>query len=401
MVPATVSRSSMRAIALMSLLALGLCASAASAEPLSLTFTEARANVGVQLSDAALFAAPDTAPFQAQIDAGSGSITAGSLAVPEFSTFITDPVDADVAVDFDIGVISGSYDQATGALTLSGTAGGTLTANGKHCTVTTDPPILTLTTAGSTGGASPRSGAPFAARLTGPGAIAGQWTDMHATPVDPGPGGDTTVCNTVDDRIGGPGGVWLQQQGDVTPPSAPQLTSTDPASPSASGTPRILGSAEAGSTVKVYAGAACAGAPVATESAAELGSPGISVTVAEGIAAAFSATATDAAHNTSACSMAISYTRPKADGPPPPPPPACIVPKLAGKTLAQAKAALTAAHCKLGKVEKPTQPKGKPRRTLVVKSSNPRAGSSPANRKVNLTFKLKPRKAHHRHRPAQ
>lgn len=401
---AAVSRSAMRAIrtiALVSLLALGVCASAASAEPLSLTFTEARANVGVQLSDAALFEAPATAPFAAQIDAGSGSIMAGDLQVPAFSTFITDPVDADVTVEFEIGPITGSFTQATGALTLSGTAGGTLTANGKHCTVTTDPPILTLSTVESTGGASPRSGAPFTAGLTGAGAIAGQWTDMHATPVDPEPGGDTAVCETVDDRIGGPGGVWLEQQGDVVPPSAPQLTSTNPGSPSSSATPRILGAAEAGSTVRVYAGTACAGTPAATASAAELGSPGVAVNVAEGSTAAFSATATDAAGNTSPCSAPISYTRLKADGPPPPPPPACIVPKLAGKTLAQAKSALTAAHCRLGKVQRPTQPKGKKRRSLVVKSSNPPAGAKPANGKVNLKLGLKLRKAHRENHPAR
>ena len=185
---------------------------------------------------------------------------AGDLQVPAFSTFITDPVDADVTVEFEIGPITGSFTQATGALTLSGTAGGTLTANGKHCTVTTDPPILhSLSTVESTGGASPRSGAPFTAGLTGAGAIAGQWTDMHATPVDPEPGGDTAVCETVDDRIGGPGGVWLEQQGDVVPPSAPQLTSTNPGSPSSSATPRILGAAEAGSTVRVYAGTSLRG----------------------------------------------------------------------------------------------------------------------------------------------
>jgi hypothetical protein len=385
------------AIVLVSLLALGICASMASAEPLSMTFTEDRANVGVQLSDAALFEAPETAPFAAQIDPGSGLIADGELTVPDFSTFITDPVDADVTVQFEIGVITGSFDQATGALALSGTAGGTLTANGKHCDVEV-PGTLTLSTIGSSGGASPRFGAPFSAGLAGAGAIAGQWSDMNATPVTPE---DETVCTTVDERIGGPGGIWLVQE-DVVPPSAPQLTSTSPASPGSSGTPRILGVAEAGSTVTVYAGTACAGVPVATASAAELGSPGIPVEVAEGITAAFSATATDAAGNTSPCSAPISYTRTKAPtgpgggngGPPPPPPPACIVPKLAGKTLARAKVALKAAHCKLGKVTKPKQPKGKKRRVLVVKSSSPRPGAKPADRTVDLKLHRKPKKAH-------
>lgn len=344
-----------------------------------MTFTEARANVGVQLSDAALFAAPDTAPFEAQINPGSGSITAGALEVPEFSTHITEPINADVTVEFEIGIITGSFTQATGALTLEGEAGGTLWSEGRECTVSTDPAALTLTSAGSSGGASPRSGALFMAGLAGTGAIAGQWNDMHATPI----GGDTSFCNNVEGRIGGPGGVWLEQK-DLTPPSAPHLTGTNPASPSLSGNPRILGVAEAGSRVSVYAGAHCAGTSVATGSAAELASPGIPVEVAEGVTAAFSATATDAAGNTSACSAPISYTHVKQ----------CIVPKLAGKTLARAKAALTAANCKLGTVRKPNRRKGKGRRPLVVKSSSPPAGASPASGMVNLRLGPKPRKAH-------
>jgi hypothetical protein len=89
-----VSRKARRAtemIMLLALLALGVRASVASAAPLSMMFTEDRANVGVQLSDEALFKAPDTAPFEAQIDPGSGSITGGVLQVPQFSTHITVP----------------------------------------------------------------------------------------------------------------------------------------------------------------------------------------------------------------------------------------------------------------------------------------------------------------------
>jgi hypothetical protein len=389
------------AMVLVSLLALGICASMARAEPLSMTFTEARANVGVQLSDTALFEAPETAPFAAQIDPGSGFIADGELTVPDFSTFITDPIDADVNVEFEIGVITGNFNQATGSLALSGTAGGTLTANERTCIVTV-PGVLTLSTIGSSGGANPRFGAPFTAGLAGAGAIAGQWADMNAAPATPD---DASVCETVDERIGGPGGIWLEQK-DGVPPAAPQLTSTNPASPGASGTPRIVGVAEAGSTVTVYAGTDCSGAPVAAASAGELGSPGILVGVSEGITAAFSATATDAAGNTSPCSAPISYTRVNAPtdpgagngGPPPPVIPACTVPKLAGKTLARAKAALKAAHCKLGKVTKPKQPKGKKRRVLVVKSSSPRQGAKPADRTVDLKLHRKPKKAHHHRR---
>ena len=379
----------MGAIATVSLLALGAIASPAGAAPLSMTFTEDRANVGVQLSDAALFEAPATAPFDAQIGPAGESITAGQLDVPQFSTHITSPINADVTVDFEIGVITGTFTQTTGELTLSGEAGGILTSEGKECTISTDPSPLTLSTTGNNGGTSPPSGAPFTHGLTGAGAIAGQWTDMHAAPI----GGDTTFCSDVEGRIGGPGGIWLDQAGDLVPPSAPLLKSTDPASPGLSGTPRIRGAAEAGSTVRVYAGAACAGAPVATGSAAELDSPGLRVEVGEGVTATFSATATDAADNTSACSASISYTRPPHIDPGPSV--TCVVPKLAGKKLARAKAALRDAHCAVGVVTKPRAGKGKKLGQLVVKSTTPSAGTILADGgKVSLTLGPKPRKAH-------
>jgi len=378
-----------RTIALVSLLALGVCASSASAEPLSMAFTEGRANVGAdQLTDDPLFGPPKTAPLEAQIDPG-GSIAEGFLAVPQFFTSIDDPVVANVAVDFEIDVISGDANQSTEALTLQTTTGGTLTANGKECAVSTSPPVLTFSTltAGSSGG-SPRSGAPFTHGLTGAGAIAGQWNDLTATPVIPDDG--VAVCEVVEEAIEGPGGFWFEQAGDVVPPAAPQLTSTDPASPNPSGRPRIRGTAEAGSTLRVYASPSCAGTPVATGSATELGSPGIRVEVGEGVTAAFSATATDAAGNTSACSASISYTRPPHGDPPRPP--GCIVPQLVGKKLARAKTMLTAANCKLGTVHKPKRPKGKGRRPLVVKSSSPAAGKRSAG-SVDLTLGPKPRKA--------
>lgn len=195
--------------------------------------------------------------------------------------------------------------------------------------------------------------------------------------------------------------ISYTENSDLVAPAAPQLMRTDPASPSSSGTPRILGAAETGSAVRVYAGPACAGPPVATGSAAELGSPGISVQVAEGVTAVFSATATDASDNTSTCSAPISYTHVNATtgsgggggGPTPTPTLACTVPKLAGKTLARAKAALKAAACKLGTVRKPRPRKGERLPPLVVKFSTPAAGAKPAGGEVNLTLRPKPRRS--------
>jgi hypothetical protein len=389
------------AIVLALLLVLGTFASRASAEPLSMEFTEARANVGEQLFDDTLFQAPG-APFGAQLDVETGAITGGVLEVPHFETSITDPIEADVIVDFEIGEITGIFDRATGALSLTGTAGGTLEAIGEgQCDVSV-PGELTLTTGDNSGGANPRSGAPFSNGLAGAGAIAGTWDTMVAEPVTED---DEWFCDNVEDEIDGPGGVWLQHAGDVVPPAAPQLTGTDPASPSRSGTPRIRGAAEAGSNVAIYASANCTGAPVAGGSAAELGSPGIQVGVAEGATATFSAAATDPVGNTSPCSAPIAYTRLNAPVTVPDVKPdvkpkskrrACKVPKLRGKKLKQAKRKLKAANCKLGKVTKPKNFKakrGKKRRVLVVKRSTPRRGARPADRKVDLKLGPKRRKA--------
>ena len=75
----------------------------------------------------------------------------------------------------------------------------------------------------------------------------------------------------------------------------------------------------------------------------------------------------------------------------------CVVPRLAGKTLGRAKAALAGAHCTLGQVTKPRARKGHRLPRLVVKSSSPGAGAKPASGKVNLTLGPKPKPKKHRH----
>jgi len=235
--------------ALVSLLALGVFASAASAEPLSMTFTEARANVGKQLSDAALFEAPDTAPFAAQIDPATGAISNGTLGVPDFETHIKEPINADVTVDFDIGEITGSFDQATGALSLTGEAGGTLAAtnnptyDGEQCFVLAEQSPITLNSAGTSGGlTNPRSGVPFSAGLAGSGAIAGEWENMSAEPVQPTVMKNVDFCDNVEDYIGGPGGIWLQQKGvESTPAPQPGTGSPPPPPPPTCVVPKLAG----------------------------------------------------------------------------------------------------------------------------------------------------------------
>jgi hypothetical protein len=95
-------------------------------------------------------------------------------------------------------------------------------------------------------------------------------------------------------------------QVDTAPPASPTLSSTSPASPANDNSPKIIGSAPAGTTVRIYAGANCSGTPIAVASAVDLAS-GVAVTVSDDSTSKFTATATTAAANTSSCSAALSY----------------------------------------------------------------------------------------------
>jgi DNA-binding beta-propeller fold protein YncE len=92
-------------------------------------------------------------------------------------------------------------------------------------------------------------------------------------------------------------------------PREPTLTGTVPESPANDNSPRIRGSVEEDSTVRLYATDDCSGAAVATGSGSELASPGLEVAVADDSTTTFHATATDRAGNSSDCSASsITYT---------------------------------------------------------------------------------------------
>ena len=93
---------------------------------------------------------------------------------------------------------------------------------------------------------------------------------------------------------------------DTAAPPAPQLTATIPASPANDNSPKVVGSAPAGSTVRLYASADCSGSPIATVTPAEL-EAGVEVTVPDDSTTIFSATAATAAENTSGCSEPLTY----------------------------------------------------------------------------------------------
>ena len=94
---------------------------------------------------------------------------------------------------------------------------------------------------------------------------------------------------------------------DTTPPGAPVISGSDPASPANRNNPALWGVAEPGSYVRLYRSSACQGAVEAQGTAAAFAA-GIAVTVPDDLTTQFSATATDVAGNTSACASPHAYT---------------------------------------------------------------------------------------------
>lgn len=148
----------------------------------------------------------------------------------------------------------------------------------------------------------------------------------------------TTERLTVDDDFAGEQDVYDRSAGgtllvsvanpgelELGPP-APGLTGTDPASPGSSTEPAVLGEAEPGSAIKLYATPDCSGAPVGIGTAVEAGDPtpgtfSITVTVAAGSTTTFRATATNNSGDSSGCSTSAYTYRQESAAPPPPPPP--------------------------------------------------------------------------------
>ena len=90
-------------------------------------------------------------------------------------------------------------------------------------------------------------------------------------------------------------------------PVAPNSLGATPAGPANDNSPKISGSAEAGSTVKLYTTTDCSGAVAASGTAAAFGSPGFAVAVSDDSTTTFKATSTDAAGNVSSCWTGVTY----------------------------------------------------------------------------------------------
>jgi len=146
--------------------------------------------------------------------------------------------------------------------------------------------------------------------------------------------GSTTTFNaTATGAIGGEsdcsaGSVTYVEQD--SPPAPPTGLATNPAGPATDNTPRVSGSAQPGSTVKVYTNAACSGAHVAADFAADFGAAGVAVNVPDNSVTTFHATATDGGGESGCSAASATYTEltPAVDDPAPDPAPDTTAPKV-------------------------------------------------------------------------
>jgi hypothetical protein len=114
-------------------------------------------------------------------------------------------------------------------------------------------------------------------------------------------GGAGVTNMTVDD-------VSIETTLDPATTGTPTVTGIDPAGPSNSTTPKVKGTAEAGSTVTLYANGTCSGASLGSGTAADFAGAGVTATVPPGATTTIFAAASKAGQFNSACSAtSVSY----------------------------------------------------------------------------------------------
>ena len=120
---------------------------------------------------------------------------------------------------------------------------------------------------------------------------------------------DTANLDAFDTLAADHGCENVNRSGDAdgSPPEAPTGLSSTPSSPSDDNSPHITGTAEEGTTVRVYATPDCSGEPAATGSAADFASPGLTVTVPDNSTTTFRATSTGAGGTSPCSNSSVTY----------------------------------------------------------------------------------------------
>ncbi len=122
------------------------------------------------------------------------------------------------------------------------------------------------------------------------------------------PGSSTTFSATNSDFSGTSScsnDIAYQQVSD--PPSAPELTAVDPASPADDNLPHIIGNADDGSIITIFTNADCSGSPVGEGSATTFAGGGIQVGVADNSTTTFYARASWAELPSACSSTSVTY----------------------------------------------------------------------------------------------
>jgi hypothetical protein len=148
-------------------------------------------------------------------------------------------------------------------------------------------------------------------------------------PVSVAPGSTTSFSATNTDAGGKSAcsnAISYRQVSD--PPGTPTVTGVTPPSPADDNQPYVGGSAEAGSTVSIYADPSCSGAPAGAGSAAAFSGEGIPVFVPDNSTTTFYARASWAELPSACSSTSITYQEVSDTSPPPPVPP--LSPPISG-----------------------------------------------------------------------
>ena len=260
---------------------------------------------------------------------GTPTVSAG----PGTTYTVTVPVSADGTVIVSVGA-NKAHDAAANGNTASTSTDNSVLFD------TTAPTVLSINRAGSdpTNAQSVNFTVTFSESVTGVDAtdfvtvdggglsgssvtgVSGSGATRTVT-VDTGIGDGTVGLNLVDDdtitdslgyQLGGTGLGNADFTGqaytiDKTPPSTPTITASNPASPSTNASPLLSGTADAGTTIKIYNNASCT-TQVGTGTATAFTSTGITATATPNATTSFYATSTDSAGNVSACSTpAFTY----------------------------------------------------------------------------------------------
>ena len=184
------------ALLLGTLATFGATATAAGADPLTITLD--RAEVSLKSGTTGAESDGDSV-FTGEIDTATGNLTFAEAAVelPDFAigpfTIITDPSSQ----------FTGNYNAVSGQLSLSGTVDVHVPVDPSNPSDRCTFPGLSLSL--STENQSPFAGSPFLTGLDGGGAIVAAWSDLP-----PVQGTNTFACSQVESNVDGPGGAVIE-----------------------------------------------------------------------------------------------------------------------------------------------------------------------------------------------